>query len=61
MQNSRMIQMKANLQMYNYIVSHVKGTKYHLVDVLNHRPVWLAPDNSIGPDKGLDLKEITHA
>ena len=57
MQNSRMIQMKANLQMYNYTVSHVKGVKNHLADVLSHRPVWLAPDNTLGPDQGLDLDE----
>ena len=56
MQNTRMIQIKANLQMYNHTVSHVKGIKNHLADVLSCRPVWLAPDNSIGPDKGLDLK-----
>ena len=57
MQNSRMIQMKANLQMYNYTVSHVKGVKNHLADVLSRRPVWLAPDNTLGPDQGLDLDE----
>ena len=55
MQNSPLIQMKANLQMYNYTVSHVKGTKNGLADVLSCRPVWLAPDNSLGPDQGLDL------
>ena len=57
MQNSRMIQIKRDLQMYNYTVSHVKGTKNHLADVLSCRPVWLAPDNSDSPDKGLDLEE----
>ena len=56
MQNTRMIQIKANLQMYNYTVSHVKGVKNHLADVLSRRRVWLAPDNSDGPDKGLDLE-----
>ena len=47
--------MKANLQMYNYTVSHVKGIKNHFADVLSYRPVWLAPDNSLGSDQGLDL------
>ena len=37
-------------------MSHVKGVKNHLAEVLSHRPVWLAPDNSIVPDKGLDLE-----
>ena len=41
--------------MYNYTMSHVKGIKNHLVDVLSHRPVWLARDNSLGPNQGLDL------
>ena len=45
--------MKANLQMYNY----VKGVKNHLADVLSRRPVWLAPDNTLGPDQGLYLNE----
>ena len=57
LQNSRMIQMKVNLQMYNYTVSHVKGVKNHLADVLSCRPVWLAPDISLGPIQGLDLDE----
>ena len=56
MQNIRIIQIKVNLQMYNHTVSHVKGIKNHLADVLSRRPVWLAPDNSDGPDKGLDLQ-----
>ena len=42
MQNRRMIQMKANLQMYNNTVSHVKGVKNHLSDILSRRTVcWL--------------------
>ena len=49
--------MKANLQMYNYTVSHVKGVKNHLADVLSRRPVWLAPNDTLGPDNGLDLDE----
>ena len=43
--------------MYNYTVNHVKGTKIPLAEVLSRRPVWLAPDNSLGPDQGLDLDE----
>ena len=54
MQNSRMIQMTANLQMYNYTVTHVKGIKDHLADLLSRRPVWLNPDHTLGPDEGLD-------
>ena len=57
MQNSRRIQIKVNLQMYNYTVSHVKGVKNQLVDILSRRPVWLAPDDTLGPDNGLDLDE----
>ena len=57
MQNSRMIEMKANLQMYNYTVNHVKGIKNHLADVLSRRPVWLNPDHTLGPDEGLDLDD----
>ena len=57
MQISRMKQMKVNLQIYNYTVSHVKGVKNHLADVLSCRPVWLAPNNPLGPDQGLDLDE----
>ena len=56
MQNTRMIHIKENLQMYNYTVSHVKGIKNHLADVLSRRPIWLEPDNSTGPDKGLELE-----
>ena len=47
--------MKENLQMYNYTVSHVKGVKNYLADVFSRTPVWLAPDNTLGPDHGLDL------
>ena len=57
MQNSRMIQMKANLQMYNYRVTHIKGKKNHLADVLSRRPVWLNPDPTLGPDEGIDLDD----
>ena len=49
-----MIQIKANLQMYNYTVNHVKDIKNHLADVLSRRSVWLNPDNTLGPDEGLD-------
>ena len=43
--------------MYNYTVSHVKDIKNHLADVLSRRPVWLNPDNTLGPDEGLDLDD----
>ena len=43
--------------MYNYTVSHIKGVKKHLADVLSCRPVWLAPDDTLGPNNGLDLDE----
>ena len=56
MQNTRMIQIKANLQMYDYSVSHVKGVKNHLADMLSCRPVWLTRNNSDGPDNCLDLE-----
>ena len=55
MQNSRMIQMKSNLQMYNYRVSHIRGKKNHLADVLSRRLVWLSHDPTSGPDEGIDL------
>ena len=35
MQNTRMINMKANLQAYNYTIKHIKGEKNHLADVLS--------------------------
>merc|ERR1711867_261216 len=53
----RNFQLQEITQMYNYTVSHVKGIKNHLADVLSYRPVWLAPDNSLGSDQGLDLDE----
>ena len=43
--------------MYNYTVSHVKGVKNHLADVFSRRPVWFTPDNTLGPNHGLDLDE----
>ena len=48
---------KANLQIYNYTVKHIKGSKNHLADVLSRRPVWLNTDHTIGPDEGLDLED----
>ena len=56
-QNTRMLNIKANLQIYNYTVKHVKGAKNHLADVLSRRPVWLNPDHTLGPDEGLDLDD----
>ena len=35
MQNTRMMNMKANLQAYNYTIKHIKGEKNHLADVLS--------------------------
>ena len=35
MQNTWMINMKANLQAYNYTIKHIKGEKNHLADVLS--------------------------
>ena len=52
-----MLNIKANLQIYNYTVKHVRGAKNHLADVLSRRPVWLNPDHTVGPDKGLDLED----
>ena len=43
--------------MYGYTVSHVKGIKNHLADMLSRRPVWLNPDHTLGPDEGLDLDD----
>ena len=56
-QNTRMLNIKANLQIYNYTVKHVKGVKNHLADVLSRRPVWLNPDHTVAPDEGLDLED----
>ena len=52
-----MLNIKANLQVYNYNVKHVKGTKNHLADVLSRRTVWLNTDHMIGPDKRLNLED----
>lgn len=56
-QNTQMLNIKANLQVYNHKVKHVKGAKNHLADVLSRRPIWLNPDHTLRPDKGLDLEE----
>ena len=56
-QNTQMLNMKANLQVYNYTVKHVKDTKNHPADVLSRRPVWLNTNHTIGPDEGLDLED----
>ena len=52
-----MLNIKANLQIYNYTLKHVKGAKNYLADVLSRRPVWLNPDHTLGPDEGLDLED----
>ena len=36
---------------------HIKGAKNHLADVLSRKLVWLNPDHTLGPDKGLDLED----
>ena len=41
MQNSRMIQMNYNLQMYNYRILHLKGSSNYITDVLSRCPVWI--------------------
>ena len=56
-QNTRLLNIKANLQVYNYTIKHIKGSKNHLADVLSCRPVWLNTDHTIGPDEGLDLED----
>ena len=56
-QNTRMMNIKANLQAYNYTIKHIKGEKNHLADVLSRRPVWLNTDHTLGPDEGLDLED----
>ena len=56
-QNTRMLNIKANLQVYNYTIKHVKGIKNHLTDVLSRRPVWLNTDHTLGPNEGLDLED----
>ena len=52
-----MLNIKVNLQVYNYTVKHIKGTKNHLADVLSRRPIWLNTDRIIGPNKGLNLED----
>ena len=49
--------MKANLQMYNYRIQHVKEKTHYFADVLSRRPVWINLDSSSGPEEGLDLDE----
>ena len=56
-QNTQLLNIKANDQIYNYTVKHIKGSKNHLADVLSRRPVWLNTDHTIGPDEGLDLED----
>ena len=51
-QNTRMLNIKANLQIYNYTVKHMKGAKNHLADVLSRRPVWLNPTTLLDLTKG---------
>ena len=46
-QNTQMLNIKANLQVYNHKVKHVKGAKNHLADVLSRRPIWLNPDHTL--------------
>ena len=50
-----MLNIKANLQIYNYSVTHVRGIKNHLAYVLSRRLVWLNPDHTLGPDEGLEI------
>merc|ERR1712082_358262 len=49
-QNTRLLNIKANLQIYNYTIKHIKGSKNHLADVLSRHPVWLNTDHTIGID-----------
>merc|ERR1712240_300379 len=56
-QNTRLLNIKANLQVYNYTIKHIKGSKNHLADVLSRRPVWLNTYHTIGPYEGLDLED----
>ena len=57
MQNTRLIQMKSNLQMYDYRVLHLKGTSNNIADVLFRCPVWINLDSTSGPDKGIELDD----
>ena len=52
-----MVQMKSNLQTYNYRVLHIKGKKNHIADELSRRLVWMNLDSTTGPDEGIELKE----
>ena len=52
-QNTRMLNIKANLQIYNYTVKHVKGAKNHLADILSRRPVCSMPTTPLDPTKNL--------
>ena len=54
-QNTRLLNIQANLRIYNYTVKHIKGSKNHLADMLSPCPVWLNTDHTIGPDEGLNL------
>ena len=56
-QNTRLLSIKVNLQIYNYTVKHIKGSKNHLADVFSRSPVWLNTDHTIGPDEGLDFED----
>ena len=57
MQNSRLIHMKSNLQMYDYKIEHVRGKSNFIADVLSVRPLWVSLDSTPGPEEGLDLDE----
>ena len=41
MQNKRILEMKAYMQVYNYVVRHIKGVKNSIADQLSRRPTWL--------------------
>ena len=61
MHNRRMLEMKANMQVYNYVVKHIKGVKNFNADQLSRRPTWLVDkddketDYEFGQD--LDIEE----
>merc|ERR1712112_658686 len=41
MHSRRMLEMKVNMQMYNYTVKIIKGKKNEIAEMLSRRPTWL--------------------
>ena len=50
MHNRRMLEMKVNMQMYNYTVKRIKGIKNVIADQLSRRLTWLVDKDDTKTD-----------